>query len=137
MGRTLAWMNSSTLPSENWPRRRGPWPCLDKHSNVLISSSLLKKTSTPSPYILTRTFRACAPLFELHFISYTSFVIAPVNRLTCSASSMSSILSPQSDATDLSSFFNSSGKWPFVNPFDFIAILCAGFGSSETEIVCV
>ena len=63
---TRAWMNSSIRPLGNRPRRRGPCPCFDINSNVRISSSRSKNTSTPSPYILARTF--LETVFVGHFI---------------------------------------------------------------------
>ena len=46
---TRAWMNSSIRPFENRPSKRGPCPCFDMNSNVRISVSRSKNTSTPSP----------------------------------------------------------------------------------------
>jgi len=115
-------MNSSTLPVVNRPRRRGPCPCFDMHSKVWISSTLLKKTSTPSPYNRTRTFLWWTSLLVGQLTSKTSLVIAPFRGFTCKEF-RSSITSPKSAATAArTSVISSWFAPPFNNSIVFMAI---------------
>ncbi|WVY98572.1 hypothetical protein V8G54_030723 [Vigna mungo] len=93
------------------------------HSKVFTSSSLSKKTSTPSPYKRTRTFLTSPPFLEGHFTWKTSLVIAPFNGITCKVLT-SSIASPISDATAAStSIISSCDPHPFNSSIVLMAIL--------------
>lgn len=103
-------MNSSIRPFGNRPNSRGPCPCFEINSNVWISLARSKKTSTPSPQILTRTFREVSPVLVGHLIWQTSLVIAPLSGMTCNA--FESVTLSQLEANDSRILLASPGKRP-------------------------
>jgi hypothetical protein len=132
--RTLAWMNSSMRPLGKRPRRRGPWPCRDMHSNVRTSSSLSKNSSTPSPYTRTSTVRASLSSPPVgHRAWYTSLVMAPLSGTT-SGSRPQPATSSHSTASSRSSRRASSGMLRSAGAGAASAGLCSlSFGAIPPE----